>query len=175
MFIQDPESEFFHPGSRIKKIPNPRSGSTSKKLSIFNRKKLFLNSRTYIWSGMFIPIRILIFYPSRIPVSNMHRIPDPDSHATLEKRTCDSGAASMRLCQVLVEFGITNPKSKLHSSKHRPGQIKRFRIHSYPIRVLHFTVVPVSVAAMKMSDYKKIPNYQYTALRVYHLMEAQRL
>ena len=34
--------------------------------------------------------------------------------------TCDSGAASIKLCQVLVEFGMTNPKSKFHSSKHRP-------------------------------------------------------
>lgn len=34
--------------------------------------------------------------------------------------TCDSGAASIKLCQVLVELGMTNPKSKFHSSKHRP-------------------------------------------------------
>ena len=34
--------------------------------------------------------------------------------------TWDSGAASIKLCQVLVEFGMTNPKSKFHSSKHRP-------------------------------------------------------
>jgi hypothetical protein len=27
MFITDPGSEFFHPGSRVKKIPDPRSGS----------------------------------------------------------------------------------------------------------------------------------------------------
>ena len=26
----------------------------------------------------------------------------------------------MRLCQVLVEFGITKPKSKFHSSRHLP-------------------------------------------------------
>ena len=34
--------------------------------------------------------------------------------------TWDSGAASIKLCQVLVEFGMTNPKSKFHSSKHLP-------------------------------------------------------
>ena len=34
--------------------------------------------------------------------------------------TWDSGAASIRLCQVLVEFGMTNPKSKFPSSRHRP-------------------------------------------------------
>ena len=31
-----------------------------------------------------------------------------------------SGAASIKLCQVLVELGITKPKSKFHSSRHRP-------------------------------------------------------
>ena len=31
-----------------------------------------------------------------------------------------SGAASIRLCQVLVELGITKPKSKFHSSRHLP-------------------------------------------------------
>lgn len=30
---------------------------------------------------------------------------------------CDSGAASIRFCQVLVDFGITNPNSKNHSEK----------------------------------------------------------
>jgi hypothetical protein len=36
-----PGSEFFHPGSRIKKIPVSGSGSASKNLSIFNPKKHF--------------------------------------------------------------------------------------------------------------------------------------
>jgi hypothetical protein len=38
MFITDPGSEFFHPGSRVKKIPDPRVGSASMNLSIFNPK-----------------------------------------------------------------------------------------------------------------------------------------
>ncbi len=33
-----PGSEFFHPGSRVKKIPDPGSGSASKNLSIFKPK-----------------------------------------------------------------------------------------------------------------------------------------
>ncbi|KAE9544333.1 hypothetical protein AGLY_001512 [Aphis glycines] len=33
---------------------------------------------------------------------------------------CDSGAASISDCQVLVELGITNPNSKYHSSRQRP-------------------------------------------------------
>ncbi len=38
MFIPDPGYEFFHPGSRVKKIPDPRSRSASKNLSIFYAK-----------------------------------------------------------------------------------------------------------------------------------------
>lgn len=33
---------------------------------------------------------------------------------------CDSGAASMIDCHVLVDIGITKPNSKNHSSRHRP-------------------------------------------------------
>jgi hypothetical protein len=33
---------------------------------------------------------------------------------------CDSGAASINDCHVFVEFGITKPNSKNHSSRHRP-------------------------------------------------------
>jgi len=41
--IQDvyPGSEFVHPGSRVKKFPDPGSGSASKNLSIFNPKNCF--------------------------------------------------------------------------------------------------------------------------------------
>jgi hypothetical protein len=41
MFIPDPGSEFFHLGSRIKKIPDPGSGSSSKNINIFNNKNCF--------------------------------------------------------------------------------------------------------------------------------------
>ncbi len=63
MFIPDPGSQFFHPGSRAKKIPDP--GSASKNLSIFNAKNCFYalgNMIRYFHPGS----RILIFYPSRI-------------------------------------------------------------------------------------------------------------
>ncbi len=72
----DPGSEFFPSGSRIQgqKIPDPGSGSTSKNLSIFQPKKLFLSSRKYD-PGCLSRIRILIFYPSRIQESKRHRIP----------------------------------------------------------------------------------------------------
>jgi hypothetical protein len=53
MFIPDPGSNFYHPGSRLDNIPDPRSGSASKN-----------------WICFF-----------SIPDSGVkkHRIPDPDS------------------------------------------------------------------------------------------------
>ncbi len=47
------------------------------RIPVFEPKKLFLNSRKY-HPGCSSRIRILIFYPSRIPGSKRHRIPDPD-------------------------------------------------------------------------------------------------
>jgi hypothetical protein len=51
----------FHPGSRVKKIPD--SGSTSKNISIFNQDR--------------------IFYPFRIPNQRVKRAPDPGSGALI--------------------------------------------------------------------------------------------
>ncbi len=63
--IQDvyPGSEFFPSRIHIKE---------------FNPKKWFLSSRKYD-SGSSSRNRILIFYPSRIPGSKRHRLPDPGS------------------------------------------------------------------------------------------------
>ncbi len=58
-----PDPTFSHPGSRIRIFFYP--GSTSKNLSILI-KKLFLSSRKYDPSCS-SRMRILIFYPSRIP------------------------------------------------------------------------------------------------------------
>ncbi len=70
MFIPDPIHD---PGSRVKKIPDPGSGS--KNLSIFNPKKLFLSSQKIILdvhtrsgSG---------FFP--IPDPRVKKTPDPGS------------------------------------------------------------------------------------------------
>jgi hypothetical protein len=87
MFISDPD--FFHPGSRVKKIPG--SASTSKNLRILTPR--IVSKLSEILSGMFIPdtdsgsgsipdIRILILYPSWIPdlggqKGTGSRIPDP--------------------------------------------------------------------------------------------------
>jgi hypothetical protein len=84
MLIPDPGSEFFHPGSRVKKIQNPGSGSASKNLKYFNPK--IVSKLSQLCSGMFIPdrIRILIFYPSRIPAPGVKKAPDTGSEfATL--------------------------------------------------------------------------------------------
>ncbi len=57
MFLPDPESEFFHPGSgsriHIKKIPDPGSGCASKILSILTRKIVSKLSEKRSW--LFIP------------------------------------------------------------------------------------------------------------------------
>ena len=45
---------------------------------------------------------------------------DDEGKETLAGIIWLSGAASIRDCQVLVELGMTKPKSKFHSSRHRP-------------------------------------------------------
>jgi hypothetical protein len=71
MFIPDPESDFFHPGSRVKKIPDPRNESEFLALNIFPK----LSEK---FSGMFIPDTGSGFVPSLIQGSKKHRIPNPD-------------------------------------------------------------------------------------------------
>jgi hypothetical protein len=78
MFIPDPGSDFFpsripdpnclHPGSRIR----------IKEFTYFNSKKWFLRSRKY-YPGCSSRIRMLTFYPSRIPDSGVKKAPDPGS------------------------------------------------------------------------------------------------
>jgi hypothetical protein len=72
-----PGSEFFpsrilpaYPGSRVKKIPDPGSGSALRNLSVFNPKNCFQalgNKIRDIHPRSGSRIRILGFYPSRIP------------------------------------------------------------------------------------------------------------
>jgi hypothetical protein len=56
--VADPDRIFFipDPGSRLKQIPDSGYGSTSKNLSIFYLKILFLNSRKYDPDPDFLPI-----------------------------------------------------------------------------------------------------------------------
>ncbi len=68
-------SEFFHPGSRVKHIPDP--GFASKNLSIFNPKNCLWALGKMNWDVQwFIPDPN--FFPSQIQGWKKPRIPDPD-------------------------------------------------------------------------------------------------
>jgi hypothetical protein len=72
MFI--PDQNFFHPGSRFKKIPGSRIRILIKEFKYFNQNKLFL------CSGKFYPAyssRIWILIFTRIP--GFKKAPDPGS------------------------------------------------------------------------------------------------
>ncbi len=65
-----PGSEFFHPRYKVRKIPDPGSGSASTEFKYFNPKNCFSALGKYD-PGCSSRIRILTFYPSRT------RIPAP--------------------------------------------------------------------------------------------------
>jgi hypothetical protein len=70
-----PDPNYLHPGSRIR----------VKEFKYFNPKKWFLSSRKYD-PGCSSRIRMLTFYPSRIPDPGVKKAPDPGSgSATLKK------------------------------------------------------------------------------------------
>ena len=50
------------------------------------------------------------------PATNIHKITHFKTFAGI---ICDSGAASISDCQVFVDEGMTNPKSKYHSMDKR--------------------------------------------------------
>jgi hypothetical protein len=77
-----PDANFFHHGSRIRFFP---SRIRIKEFKYFNPKKWFLSSRKYDPSCS-SRIRILIFYPSRIPDSGVKKAPDPGSATLLNTR-----------------------------------------------------------------------------------------
>jgi hypothetical protein len=70
-YIPDPDSNFFHPGSRVKKIP--RSGYATKNLSILTQKIVSQQSRNYDPESS---SRFFTHPGSR--GQKRHRIPDPD-------------------------------------------------------------------------------------------------
>jgi hypothetical protein len=82
-----PGSEFFpipDPGSRIKKIPGSRNRIRIKEFKFFNPKIGFYALKNMIrdihpGSDPGSGIRILIFYPSRIPDPGVKKAPDPGS------------------------------------------------------------------------------------------------
>ncbi len=71
MFIPDPN--FFHPGYRVKKIPDPESGSASKNWSTVFLTQKIVSKLSEIWSGMLFRI----WTPD--PDLDLLPIPDPGS------------------------------------------------------------------------------------------------
>ncbi len=97
MFIPDPnfsfpDPNFFHPGSVF--FPSP--GSASKNLSILTQK-LFLCSRKYD-PGCSSRIRILIFYPSRIPDPGVKKALDLGSVILMRIRIQRANQCGFRFC-----------------------------------------------------------------------------
>ncbi len=72
MFIPDPGSEFFHPGYRVKKIPDPGSGS--KNLSTYFFYPKTVNKLSEKLSGCSSRIRTNFF---SIADSGLKKAPDP--------------------------------------------------------------------------------------------------
>ncbi len=72
----------FYPGSRVKKISDPRSAS--KNLNIFNPKTVSKLSKKYLVCSspirIFSPSRIRIFFPSRIRIFSPSRIRNTVCH-----------------------------------------------------------------------------------------------
>jgi hypothetical protein len=83
MFIPDPGSDFFHPGSRIRTVSIPGSRILIKEFKYFNpkkSKKWFLNSKKYDpGCSSRIPDPDADFLPSRIPDSGVKKAPNPGS------------------------------------------------------------------------------------------------
>jgi hypothetical protein len=81
MFIRIPDPTYFHPGSEF--FP---SRIRIKEFKFLNPQKWFLSSRKYD-PGCSSRIRILAFYPSRIPDPGVKKAPGPGS-ATLHLVPC---------------------------------------------------------------------------------------
>ena len=72
-----------YPGSRIRIFSIPDPGSASKNLGILTQK--LVSKHSEICFELFIPDPDPdFFYPSRIPGSKGHRIPDPDPQHCLQ-------------------------------------------------------------------------------------------
>ncbi len=98
MFIQDPGSDDFPSGSRILivSIPDPHQRS-----KYFNPKNWFLSSRKYDPCCL-SRIRILTFYPSRIPVPGVKKAPDPGSRIRIRNTEDNLGVRYKHLESLFV-------------------------------------------------------------------------
>jgi hypothetical protein len=104
-----PDPNFFPPGSQIR----------IKEFKYFNPKKWFLSSRKYD-PGCSSRIRVLTFYPSRIPDPGVkrHRIPDPDpQHCCLQGKQEDDSAVDYNDdADLLTDFFFTDADLKVLST-----------------------------------------------------------
>ncbi len=92
MFILDPNFSILDPGSRVKKIPDPGSGSSLKTLSILTLKTVSKLSEKL--SGMFIPgPGSWFFSPSRIPDPGVKKSPGSGSTTLMLEKVWGGGAA----------------------------------------------------------------------------------
>jgi hypothetical protein len=136
--------QLFHPGSRIQlfhlgsRIQIFLSRIHIKEFKYFNSKKLFLSSRKYD-PGCSSPIRILTFYPSRIPEPGVKKAPDPGS-ATLQvcsTALCmqdDDQEATQEARQRLeaVHRLVSIPNTSHQCTKDGFAKFKRHKISSIP-------------------------------------------
>ncbi len=155
MFIPDPNFSIPGPGSRIKKIPDPGSGSASKNLSIFSPKNCFKLSK--IWSGMFIPDSDLDLYPSRIADPGVKKAPNPVSGSAILHLT-QAIQVRIHLCswirilfQKVIKTEIEQKKCKkrtkteLHKSKKYVGNI-------FTISIAHLSPRSRSISLVRAPD-----------------------
>jgi hypothetical protein len=102
-FFSIPDPKFFHPGSEFfpplipvrifpSRTPDP---IRIKEFKYFNPNKWLLSSREYdpVCSSR---IRILLFYPSRIPDPGVKRAPDPGSGSATQYKNIGSVPLSVR-------------------------------------------------------------------------------
>jgi hypothetical protein len=109
MFIPDPGSNFFsipYPGSKFF-----TSRILIKEFKYFNAKKCFLSSRKYV-PGYSSRIRIVTFYPSRIPDPGVKKAPDPGSWSATLLILC-------RRVPLLVRGGQAGAGVRLAAGRHQ--------------------------------------------------------
>ncbi len=114
--MPDRRSEFFHTGSRSYG-KDPGSGFASKNLSIFNPKKMFLDTRK---NDLELSSRIPNPDPDFFPDtgSKRHRIPDPDLQRW----------PAYTVCKVEVERLVTKVKIQIRSQL-KIWQLQSSKIH----------------------------------------------
>ncbi len=105
-----PGSDFFP--CRIRTVPIPDPGSSSKNLSILTPKKAkkwFLSSKKYD-PGCLSWIRMLTFYPSRIQGSKRHPIPDPEPQHYFYRFLSEDGQLIIFCCNFLTFWSLKTKK-----------------------------------------------------------------